>query len=61
MIAFTDDDCIPPRDWLERLIGAIDRHDAAAAGGTFDETDPLLRAKHRRRGFPETERVDMEG
>ena len=58
LIAFTDDDCIPPPDWLERLVLAVDRHNAAGAGGTFDETDPLLRAKHRRRGFPGTDRED---
>ena len=33
LIAFADDDGIPPPDWLERLIAAIDRHDAAVAGG----------------------------
>jgi len=38
LIAFADDDGIPPPDWLERLVGALDRHDAAAAGGTFQET-----------------------
>lgn len=61
LIAFTDDDCIPPRDWLECLIRAIDQHDAAGAGGPFEETDPLLRAKRLRRGFPTTEQVDTTG
>ncbi len=61
LIAFTDDDCIPPPDWLERLIRAIDLHDAAGAGGTFEETDPLLRAKRQRRGFPTTEQLDTAG
>lgn len=61
LIAFTDDDCIPPPDWLARLVRAIDRHHAAGAGGTFDETDPLLRAKWRRRGFPAVERIDTAG
>lgn len=61
LIAFTDDDCIPPPDWLERLVRAIDRYDAAGAGGTFEETDPLLRAKHLRRGFPAVEQVDVTG
>jgi len=35
LIAFTDNDCVPPRDWLERLVRAIDCHDAVGAGGTF--------------------------
>jgi len=32
VIAFADDDVIPPADWLERLVGALDRCDAAASG-----------------------------
>jgi glycosyltransferase involved in cell wall biosynthesis len=39
LIAYTDDDCIPPHDWIEQLVRAIDEHDAAGAGGTFQETD----------------------
>ncbi len=42
LIAYTDDDCIPPHDWLEQLVRSIDEHDAAGAGGTYKETDPLL-------------------
>lgn len=61
LIAFTDDDCVPPPDWLERLIRAIDLGDAAGAGGTFEETDPLLRAKQLRRRFPTEERTDTAG
>ncbi|MGQ0736158.1 MAG: glycosyltransferase [Acidobacteriota bacterium] len=56
LIAFTDDDCVPPDDWLERLIEAIDREGAAGAGGTFAETDPLLiqsrRIRERQRRGP---------
>lgn len=61
LIAFTDDDCVPPPDWLERLIRAIDRYDAAGSGGTFRETDPLLMAKRLRRKIPDTEQVDTAG
>ena len=61
LIACTDDDCVPPEDWLERLIEAIDRHDAACVGGTYEETDPLLHDMNRRRKFPETEQVDTVG
>ena len=35
VIAFADDDVIPPADWLERLVGALDvykRQDRSAAG-----------------------------
>jgi GT2 family glycosyltransferase len=61
LVAFTDDDTVPPPDWLERLVGAIDRHDAAVAGGTLQETDDLLRRKRLRRGEPGTEMVDEHG
>ncbi|MEK9137835.1 MAG: glycosyltransferase family 2 protein [Bacteroidota bacterium] len=61
LIAVTDDDCIPPPDWLERLIKAIDTYDAAVAGGTFDEPDPLLGAIRARRKWPNLEQVDETG
>jgi glycosyltransferase involved in cell wall biosynthesis len=61
LIAFTDDDCIPPTDWLAQLIQAIDRHDAAGAGGTVIEIDPLLYDQHGRRNFPKIEMVDTAG
>ncbi len=61
LIAFTDDDCEPPPDWLERLIDAIDRHGAAVAGGTLDEPDPFLREVRRRRSLPTTTHVDTGG
>jgi GT2 family glycosyltransferase len=32
-IAFTDDDCLPRPQWLERLIEALDAHDGAIVGG----------------------------
>ena len=59
LIAFLDDDTIPPPDWLERLVAALDRYEAAATGGTFKETDPLLDAIRRRRRFPEQEQIDQ--
>lgn len=61
LIAFADDDGIPPPDWLERLIAALDRHDAAVAGGTFQETDPLLDAIRRRTPLPAVEQIDQGG
>lgn len=61
LIAFLDDDVIPPVDWLERLVAAIDRHTAAVAGGTFQETDPLLDAIRRRHPLPSSEQIDHGG
>jgi glycosyltransferase involved in cell wall biosynthesis len=61
LIAFIDDDAIAPRDWLERLVQAIDTYGAAAAGGTYRETDPLLDAMRRRNPAPVTEHVDQGG
>jgi glycosyltransferase involved in cell wall biosynthesis len=61
LIAFIDDDCEPPADWLERLVAAVDLHDAAGAGGTYLETDPFLRDIRRRRGFPDAEQEDSVG
>lgn len=61
LIAFADDDVIPPPDWLERLVAALDRYDAAVAGGTFQETDPLLDAIRRRNPLPASEQVDPGG
>ena len=61
LIAFADDDGIPPPDWLERLVAALDRYDAAVAGGTFQETDPLLDAVRRRHPLPAIEQLDQRG
>jgi GT2 family glycosyltransferase len=33
LIAFTDDDCRPPREWLERLLAAGERHPGAIVQG----------------------------
>ncbi len=62
LIAFTDDDCVVPPEWLARLISAIDRFGADGAGTTFCEEDPFLQAVRRgRRPFPQEETVDMVG
>ena len=37
-LAFLDDDCEPPPNWLATMVGAIQRHDADGAGGTYIET-----------------------
>jgi GT2 family glycosyltransferase len=61
LIAFTDDDCVPPPNWLEQLTEAIDRHDAAGVGGTYQETDPFLHEVRQRRGLPDIEQCDTTG
>src|SRR3954452_13853911 len=33
VIAFTDDDCRPPEDWLERVLAAAQRHPGAIVQG----------------------------
>jgi glycosyltransferase involved in cell wall biosynthesis len=49
IVAFTDDDCIPPPGWLERFVGELDRWNADGAGGTLADTDPFLAEVRRRR------------
>lgn len=61
LIAFTDDDCRPPPDWIERLIAALDEAGAAGAGGSLAETDPLLEAIRARRPLPTARTRDPGG
>lgn len=62
LIALTDDDCIVASDWLARLIGALDTHDAAAAGGAIHEEDTFLQAvRSKRRTMPQQEQRDTAG
>lgn len=61
LVAFLDDDCEPPSDWVEKLADAIDRHGAAGAGGTYNETDPFWREINSKRKFPEVEKEDEVG
>jgi len=35
LLAFTDDDCIPEEDWLESLLGRLDRHPGHLIGGSI--------------------------
>ena len=40
IIAFTDDDCRPPRDWLEKALAAAKRHPGAIVqGATMPDPD----------------------
>jgi GT2 family glycosyltransferase len=55
-VVFTDDDCRPPPEWLERALAAARRHPGAVVQGTT-RPDPdeatLARAAHR-----ETQSID---
>jgi cellulose synthase/poly-beta-1,6-N-acetylglucosamine synthase-like glycosyltransferase len=61
LLAFLDDDCIPPPQWLESLAEAVDTYDAAGAGGTYDEADPFLRARRSRQNYPDAVLIDHAG
>ncbi|MCU0599489.1 MAG: glycosyltransferase family 2 protein [Desulfobacterales bacterium] len=61
LIAFTDDDCVPGKNWLERMISAIDKYDAALVSSHYDETDPLLQEVRLRRFFPDSDRINPTG
>ena len=53
LVAFTDDDCRPPADWLERALAAARRHPGAIVQGATrpdpDETSLGTRAAPRAR------------
>lgn len=52
VIVFTDDDCRPPADWLEQLLGVVDAHPGAVVQGAVapdpDEAALLHLAPHAR-------------
>jgi glycosyltransferase involved in cell wall biosynthesis len=43
-IAFTDDDCIPPKDWLYRLMDAFGRYPDVVGVSGYQEADQALLA-----------------
>ena len=61
LLAFLDDDCVPPPEWLDSLAATIDKYGAAGAGGTYDEEDPFLRARRCRQNYPNAELIDSVG
>lgn len=61
LIALMDDDCVPEKDWLERMISAIDKYDAAMVSSHFIETDPFLNEIRLRRKFPTSNQVNPDG
>jgi len=61
LIAITDDDCVPPNDWLANMITIMEKYDADVVGGTMFETDPFLDAVRKRRSFPLSVQEDSSG
>lgn len=61
LIVFTDDDCIPKTDWIEKFIKAIEEHDSSMVSSNFLETDPFLHEIRKRRNFPESVRINPKG
>ena len=55
VIAFTDDDCRPPEDWLERALEAANRHPGAIVQGTT-RGDPL-EAANRHAPYPRSQLI----
>ena len=53
LIAFTDDDCLPAPDWLERILDAAGPHDLFIQGRTVPDPDELA----QRRGLARTMEV----
>lgn len=45
IVAFTDDDCVPPPDWLSRLAeGHVNHPEVVGVGGYMEPTEPMLRS-----------------
>lgn len=61
LVVFTDDDCIPSKDWLQTLVQTLDKYNADGVGGSKDETDSILRDGRLRRKFPLATLVDEYG
>jgi len=60
-IMFVDDDCVPPDNWVEKLVHGHRKYKAEVAGGTFIESDSLLQDGRNRREFPDVEMIDDVG
>lgn len=54
LVAFTDDDCRPGTDWVERLLAGLARHPGAAgAGGTVEgASEATFTLRYLRRNNP---------
>jgi glycosyltransferase involved in cell wall biosynthesis len=61
IIAFIDDDTLPPPEWLKSMVDALDETGCDIAGGSFIETDPILHAVRSTRPIPTVRVVDGFG
>jgi len=61
LIAFTDDDCVPGEKWLEQMVEAIEKYDAAMVSSHYFETDLFLSEIRLRRKFPTTDQINPNG
>jgi GT2 family glycosyltransferase len=57
LIAFTDDDCRPPEDWLENVLSAVERAPGAVIQGST-EPDPDELGLTIASGFHRSQRVE---
>ncbi len=66
IVAFTDSDCVPRRDWLEKLLAGFDDN-VAGVGGSYDIQNPqcllarLVQAEIEARHAQMTESADFLG
>lgn len=61
IVAFLDDDTVPPREWLADMLAALDATGADGAGGSFIESDPLLQEVRSLRPVPTHQVLDGFG
>ena len=61
ILAFLDDDAVPPPEWLASMVEAMEHAEADGAGGSFEETDPVLREIRALRPPPRQQMVDGLG
>jgi glycosyltransferase involved in cell wall biosynthesis len=61
IVAFIDDDCVPPAQWLASISEAMTQYDADIVGGTYDECDSFLRARRSRQQYPSVTGPDSKG
>jgi glycosyltransferase involved in cell wall biosynthesis len=61
VLCFTDDDCVPRRDWAERLAEAIEAGADAAAGSTLSSGGALASASEIVAGAPAGARPPASG
>ena len=61
LIVFTDDDCIPEKDWLDHFIKSIEEHNASMVSSGFVESDTFLHEIKQRRKFPTSVQINPKG